>query len=208
MNVWKTKKQQQIQLTHYILKVIKYKVTNLNRGEGDIYELLPTASQRLCLAVSEWQNESTVDLLELRPGTLLPSTPRGSIPKILADFNRHFESQSSFHVNYNTAATRFLAICRRFLMKWKSQPCQNEPQCLGLTVRKEQRKQTIKDCKECESYRPNLYDHFTTATKAKKVPLLKFTQKELKNPLHFGKKVLQKLNTVCNTHLQDTICIS
>ena len=117
------------------------------------------------------------------------SLPKGSIPKIMADYNQHFNSNPSLKVNYSTAAKRFPAICRRFNMKWRSATGRKDYlEAFSLTAwgqlsPEEKKLYTITNCTQCQKGMPNVYHQFPAATKMKTIPSIEFTHEELRDSL-------------------------
>ena len=129
----------------------------------------------------------------------------------MAEYNQHFASFASMKVKYSITAKRFPAICRRFNDKWKDTSVRSDYlEAFSLTAwsqlsKEDTEKHTCRNCMQCPTPSPNLFNAFPSAKKASTMPTIKFTPKDLSSSKQFGRKVLRELNVVTNTHFSKPI---
>lgn len=135
----------------------------------------------------------------------LPSSrrfPKGSIPKILADYNHHFAGNENLKGTYSLASRKFPTISQRFNRRWNPKEVREEYlTTFSVTAWKklsleEKQQHTLHKCKACETQYQALSAAFPCKLGNKKKPLIFFNEKDLLSPTRFGRKALQELNTL------------
>ena len=126
--------------------------------------------------------------------------PKGSISKILADYNNHFVDNESLRETYSRASKKFPAICQNFNLRWH--PAEKREEYLAtfsvvswLKLSPEEKQQhSLQSCKACGTQYQTLSSAFPSKRIIKKKPVISFSGADLSSPKAFGRKALKELN--------------
>ncbi len=131
--------------------------------------------------------------------------PRGSLPKIMHDYNSEFVNHPQLKVTYAFANKKFLAITRAFSNRWH--PCNSKLTYLrtfyvtewNKLEKDEQECHTLHNCRICTQEYPEMSKCFPGQKIKTKVPLIKLYQRDFSTPDTFSTALLKKTNNVSKT---------
>ena len=118
--------------------------------------------------------------------------PKGSMTKVLADYNRHFAKYPNLKEKYSRALKKFPAICSLFNHRWHpNTACDEYLATFSLTAwgklsSAEKQQHTLENCQACQTQFPGLSAAFLCKQVKKKKPLIHFSEAELSTPNRFA----------------------
>lgn len=140
--------------------------------------------------------------------------PRGSITKILHDYNQHFSDTPELKSTYTIAVKKFLPITKIFGKKWFPHRAKEEflttfsPSRWTNLDPQEKSQHTLKECKICKSKYESHSHSFPLSSRRKKLskPVrISFSPEDISTPKQFGSKLLSEANSLCGTHFQKSV---
>ena len=141
--------------------------------------------------------------------------PRGKMPVVIRNYNKHFTAEDNLQVSCSQASKKFPVICKLFSNKWNPKELRESYisafgiEAWSALTADEKAKHTLQRCSAClESY-PSLSAAFPTPRRKAVRPrgrliskavtestTIKLSKKDLSSPSNLGRKVLQDLNRI------------
>lgn len=139
--------------------------------------------------------------------------PKGSVSKILHDYNQHFANNPNLKTTYTIVSKKFLQITRLFSNKWHPREARDEF-ITTFSTRwdrldpTEKSSHTLRECKICKEKYQSLSQSFPApqrTNKESKSPQISFSPDDMSTPRLFGSRLIKEANSICETHFQKSV---